>query len=297
MYSQMEAYINFLLLQQQQRLAPPTPAETLKALLTNPVQSVVTPPPVSDPVVTKRVIHSVLKSPLFISNERKVSSIGNSPIAFKEVTDPSVAETDQYRHYALCGECESVKLFRNLASLAKHRRTTCKHASRADMFQNESVEDIVDIENQTKDYIDGLSDQQLIEELKKLDPRASACSRDEASRKLLLLVTQPETLVQSTQVQVPDLSQLTKAYEAKATSILQMIPNIPIHLLAIALIVDLPLCSQAQHLHLSVATQTSSSTPSLNHVGMDSKCPRVKPVMSKSQRARVRRSSRLAQHN
>ena len=134
----LSGYLNYLLMQQHHHAPPPpplTPAETLKSFLSAapvsgnrpPPTPLPTPAPTPPPTAKRTIVHAVMKAPLRVTNERKISNVSDAigPIVYKEVTDPTVPETDEYRHYALCGECDSNKLFRNLVSLFKHRQKNC----------------------------------------------------------------------------------------------------------------------------------------------------------------------------
>ena len=100
---------------------PMTAAENLKSYL-----SMAKPAAPLQASPKKRVIHQSLKPPLFVSEERKVGRLTPTvSITFSQITDPSVPETDEYRHYILCGQCDSTRLFRQLASLQKHRIKSC----------------------------------------------------------------------------------------------------------------------------------------------------------------------------
>ena len=121
----LSGYLNYLLMQQHHHAPPPpplTPAETLKSFLSAATISTSRQPPtpaLAPPSTTKRtIVHAVMKAPLRVTNERKISNVSDAigPIMYKEVTDPTVPETDEYRHYALCGECDS---------LFKHRQKNC----------------------------------------------------------------------------------------------------------------------------------------------------------------------------
>ena len=97
-----------------------SPADTLKAYLSMgkpPAKLEEKKAPILPP---KRVIHNVLKPPLFVSDERK--QIGPNMFA-KEVTDPSVPEDDEFRTYLMCGDCDSKRLFRLTKSVIKHKHT------------------------------------------------------------------------------------------------------------------------------------------------------------------------------
>jgi hypothetical protein len=132
----------------------PTPAETLRHLFTmgaaagkppampppvaNTVANTVANPPSTVVPAVKRKYHQIFREPLIVTCDRKIGSVPEGPIAYKEVEDPEMGDK-----YFLCGECDSSKLYRNLTSLYKHRvkgciRTKCIQ----DALKAESVKEI-----------------------------------------------------------------------------------------------------------------------------------------------------------
>jgi hypothetical protein len=136
-----------------------TPADTLKAYLSMgkpPTKSPEKKP--SPPVPPKRVIHSSLRPPLFVSEERK--QIGPNMYA-KEVTDPSVPEDDEFRFYLMCGDCDSKRLFRKNNSVIKHKQTAnC-------LSRSEEPETIDSIITAARNTLESLSVEEVLAQCEK----------------------------------------------------------------------------------------------------------------------------------
>jgi hypothetical protein len=80
------------------------------------------------PAKKRKIIHQVFKEPLVVTNHQKIGHVpnGKGPIVYKEVADPADSDIT----YMMCGECDSVRLFRNLTALYKHRlKDCCTHSS------------------------------------------------------------------------------------------------------------------------------------------------------------------------
>ncbi len=237
---------------------PSTQADTLKALL-----SMAGKPQVqieSKPIVKKRVIHNVLKPPLYISSERREIA---SNIFAKEVTDPTVAESDEFRTYFVCGDCDSKRLFRKVASLAKHRQTA-----------HEETQNLDQLVVAARSTLESLSLEELQAECEKVQIFSKHVDKRELIEIYLSRITgvedtQAPPAIEDTQyveVSLADqpplpvrefsLSDLTR----KSTEILKRFPGIPSGLLAIALVADaIPRESELD----SIAIQASQLTDSI----------------------------------
>ena len=285
MFPPMDAYLNYLLLQRSQSSQPmipqlsnpQNPVDQLRALYATHSPPAVPPPPSAQ---TKRTIHSTLKPPLFVSNEKKFA--GN--IRYQEVTDPSVPENCTNRFYMMCGECESNKLFRQTSSLMKHRMKNCKPKLMSETSSYESVSnkpnlgealdpiteikpkesqattacgsmesedsELNQIMTEARAFLEGLSESRLIEEFEKIRPKSSFLTREAIIESLLRYITHDvEVIVESptNPSSEMNLGDLTELYRAKASDILCQFPRIPQHLLAIALVIDSTSTNNADH--------------------------------------------------
>ena len=157
-----------------------TAADNLKSYL-----SMARPAAPVQPSPKKRIVHQSLKQPLYVSDERKLGRLSPSvELWYKQVTDPSVPESDEYRHYILCGECESTRLFRQLSSLQKHRQKSCsarifcvvpagttvETLENADTQPVNEEEDIDTLIMQAREYLESLSPEEIETELTRLKP-------------------------------------------------------------------------------------------------------------------------------
>ena len=285
---------------------PSTQADTLKAILSMAGKPQV--PIESKPIVKKRVIHNVLKPPLYISTERREIS----PNVFaKEVTDPTVPESDEFRTYFLCGDCDSKRLFRKVASLVKHRQTAHEETQ---LVASENLDQLVVAARST---LESLSLEELQAECEKVQIFSKHVDKRELieiylSRITGVEATQAPSAIEDTQYievsfadQPPlparelSLSDLSR----KSSEILKRFPGISSGLLAIALVADaIPRESELD----SIAIQTSQFTESIgiqtdtNPIPITSKRkPPEKTKIPKSKKpppTSDRRSERLAFH-
>jgi len=153
-------------------LPPPNAADTLRTMLSSNTRQWTQPTesggvPNANPPKKRKIIHQVFKDPLVVTNHQKIGQVpnGKGPIVYKEVADPSDNDTT----YMMCGECESLKLFRNFTSLYKHRaKECCSHI-------NSEAEDVVEEPSsitlmavEAKKFLNNLSTDELLSEYKQI---------------------------------------------------------------------------------------------------------------------------------
>lgn len=157
-------------------IPPQNAADTLRTFLsgnnrpnqwTQPVES---PPPNNQlhaqPVAKKRkIIYQVFKDPLVVSNHQKIGHVpnGKGPIVYKEVSDPA----DNDNTYMMCGECDSLRLFRNLTSLYKHRLKDCCEVGETVVEEQPSITCMA---KEARQFLNQLSLDELVTEFKHIYP-------------------------------------------------------------------------------------------------------------------------------
>ena len=229
-------YWNYVMLPHHAALPPiPRPvsqAETLKAILSRGKPPTPSPPPPPQVVVTKRIVHQIMKPPLFVSNQHK--AIGQNIFA-REITDPSVSEDDELRHYLMCGACDSKRLFRSSKTLIKHRQT-----SNCPTTSEETMTDLIAAARKT---LESLSIEQIISECDKnsvpIDPNESLSKPLLIDRYLSHTVCPPPSALLDSQETVPAPDIDITSLVGRATEVRKRFPGISSHMLAVALVAGL----------------------------------------------------------
>jgi hypothetical protein len=221
----LNSYLNCLLqLHQQSQLvvpAPPNPAEKLRSLLGP------SPAPVA-PIQARKKIYQTFRPPLVITNEKKLGD-ADGPIMYTEVTDPDCPS----EKYILCGECDSVRLFRNLGSLFKHRRS-CSQKEQ----DHPPVSALIE---QAKNFLQSLSPDALVDEANRLGVVECFESNEQLIISILAVVTgesvpqvalnTPVDYAETQPIDIPaDVPPLQEAGSGASSEETADIPPIPEHL-------------------------------------------------------------------
>jgi len=328
--SQFGDYVNFFLSQAGPSVGPtpaaappPTPADTLRNIFTmaaaaaaanKPQQSSMPPPAVP----SRKKHHQVFKQPpLIVSNPRMIGTVPEGPIAYKEIEDTECGEK-----YILCGECDSLKLYRSLGSLYKHRVRGCSRNNIPKPVITDTVEELDKITAQARQVLgDKNSFLELVEQAALLGvPRGNWDSKEDVIDAIIERTveggggdddTQPVQAAIDPGNVVEELAPVAHAadippidanfenymsiFQARRMNILREYPSIPPHLLVVLLLSGE--CPSARLFH-DAQTQCDNEQDAIREVDVQVIKKRIRTdanttAKAVTKRPYVRRSSRL----
>lgn len=220
-----------------------TPADTLRAYLSLGAPVVATAPQKS------KAMHS-FRPPLYIAEPQKSDSLGKVTIEYSLVKDPSNPDES----YILCGKCSSQRLFSSLSSLVQHRKRKCR---------SNTEDDVTDLDSLFKDaevFLASLSLEDLQSHVLTVDPAIliQGKSKDQLVQMYLDLIRddkQGPADVPPIPLESDDTPSGVILCE-RAQRILEILPSLPPHLLAVAVLADSVPVKRTSN---SVGTQTDTS--------------------------------------
>ncbi len=283
-----------------------TPAEKLKSLLGTSVPPAGPSPPATQSTAPSRKNYQTFRPPLVVSNERKLGNVSDSdgPIMYKEVMDPEFPN----EKYIICGECDSLRLFRQLSSLFKHRQRSC--VSTKDTHKPDVPETtITHVMSQARLFLESQPLNDLVEEGMKLGI-TSTLSKPELIDAIIAVITagdeQPamvcvtDSTPNENETQVPthadipplpelrsNLEHLFLDYSKRADKIRKAFPDISSEFLLLALV---------SGTFPNLPNKKSMSENKQETRKKDAKKPTI-PSKSSQERVKVRKSKRIAKLN